>query len=138
MDEESSYSDSKIDVVPINKNCNPNQKTVIVDDGTAARNNESLSKTDAQSSADSAFDNDNDVKPLYGGFNIYGLKNYQINYKKKKFIIKTFDINEALFHLVDSLKIKNDCLFEVKEINNKKNSIYHFKNNKRKIINKIR
>mgnify|MGYP007000351835 len=48
------------------------------------------------------------------------------------------DINEALFHLVDSLKIKNDCLFEVKEINNKKKSIYHFKNNKRKVINKIR
>ena len=42
-------------------------------------------------------------------------------------------------HLVDSLRIKNDCLFEVKEIGNKKNnSIYHFKNNKRKIINKIR
>ena len=138
MDEES-YSDSAIDVKPINKNCSPNQKTVVIDDNAGSKNNDALNKTDAQSKSDAAFDHDNQVAPLYGGTNVYGLKNYQINYKKKNFFIKTFDINEALFHLVDSLRIKNDCLFEVKEIGNKKNnSIYHFKNNKRKIINKIR
>ena len=138
MDEES-YSDSAIDVKPINRNCNPNQKTVVIDDNAGSKNNDALNKTDAQSKSDAAFDHDNQVAPLYGGTKIYGIKNYQINYKKKNFVIKTFNINEALFHLVDSLRIKNDCLFEVKELGIKKNSsIYHFKNNKRKIINKIR
>ena len=138
MDEESTYSDSNIDVKPINKNCNPNQKMSIKDDNTSSRNNDNLDNTNNQAKVDSSFDNDPQVAPLYGGTNIYGLKNYEINYKKKKFLINTFNIQEALMHLVNSLKIKNDCLFEVRDISIKKNSIYHFKNNKRKLINKIR
>ena len=138
MDEES-YSDAAIDVQPINKNCNPNNKTVIKDDGVGAQNNKTIDNNANKANTDATYDHSNEVKPLYGGINkIYGLKNYKINYKKKNFLIKTFNIDEALFHLVDSLKIKNDCLFEVKEVGVKKNSIYHFKNNKRKIINKIR
>lgn len=138
MDEESPYSDNNIDIKPINSNCNPNQKTAIIDDSVSSKNNDNLDNTSNQAKVDSSFDNDPQVKPLYGGTNIYGLKNYEINYKKKKFLINTFNIHEALMHLVDSLKIKNDCLFEVKDINIKKSSIYHFKNNKRKMINKIR
>ena len=138
MDEESTYSDNNIDVKPINKNCNPNQKTSIKDHNASSRNNDNLDNTNNQAKVDSSFDNDPQVAPLYGGTNIYGLKNYEINYKKKKFLINTFNIQEALMHLVDSLKIKSDCLFEVRDISVKKNSIYHFKNNKRKLINKIR
>ncbi len=138
MDEES-YSDAAIDVKPINKNCNPNQKVEIVDNNTGAKNNQGIDETSNKANVQASYDKDPNPKPLYGGINkIYGLKNYEIKYKKKNFLIKTFNIDEALFHLVDSLKIKNDCLFEVKEIGLKKNSIYHFKNNKRKVINKIR
>lgn len=136
--EEELYSDNNVDVKPINKNCNPNHKTVVIDDSTSSKNNDSLDSTSNQAKTDAAFDNDPQVKPLYGGINLYGLKNYEINYKKKKFLINTFNINEALFHLVKSLKIKHDCLFEVKDIGNRRKSIYHYKNNKRKIINKIR
>jgi len=132
------YSDDNIDVKPINKNCSQNQRTIIVDDNNASKNNDQINHVNNQAKADAIYDNDPQVKPLYGGVNMYGIQNYQINYKKKKFLINTFNIQEALFHLVKSLKIKNDCLFEVKNVNNKKTSIYHFKNNKRKVINKIR
>lgn len=136
MDEE-----SPVDVIPINKNCNSNQKVAVVDDSTGSKNNDALNNTNEQAKANAAYDQENNPKPLYQGGSInkiYGLKNYEINYKKKKFLINTFNIDDALFHLVSSLKIKNDCLFEVKEVGLKKKSIYHFKNNKRKIINRIR
>tara|TARA_B100001175_G_C19276722_1_gene526823 strand:- start:172 stop:573 length:402 start_codon:yes stop_codon:yes gene_type:complete len=133
MDEEQNY-----DFKPINSNCSPTEQVKIVDSGTGSKNNESLDKTSNQANADAQYDSTNQVNAMYGG-NIYGLKNYEINYKKKKIYLKTFNITEALFHIINNFKIKKDCLFEVNEINNKNNrSIYHFKNNKKKVINKIR
>lgn len=133
MDEETSY-----DFKPINSNCNPNEQVKVVDDGKGAKNNEALDKTNNQAASDAQYDSTNQVNAMYGG-NIYGLKNYEINYKKKKIYLRTFDINEALNHIIKNFKIKKDCLFEVNEINNKNNrNIYHFKNNKKKEIVKIR
>ena len=131
MDEEI-YSPAAIDVKPINSNCKQNTSTTIQSTNS---NNEKLDHTNNQLEASSVHDHTNNVKPLYGG-NIYKLKNYEIIYKKKKFQIKSNNINKALLYLVNSLNINHDCLFEVKT-NKKKNDIYHFKNNKRKIINKI-
>ena len=133
MDEETNY-----DFKPINSKCSPNTEVKVVDSNTGSKNNEQLDKTANQAAADSQYDSTNQVNAMYGG-NVYGLKNYEINYKRKKIYLKTFNLNEALLHITNSLKIKKDCLFEVNELNSKNNtSIYHFKNNKKKVILKIR
>lgn len=136
MDEESSQN---FDFEPINSKCPTNVITQTNNNDASSKNNAALDKTSAQASIDSSNDQDVPVGSLYGG-NIYGLKNYEIIYKKKKINIKTFNIKDALLHIINSLNINKDCLFQITEINSKKNisSIYHFKNNKRKIINKIR
>ena len=72
MDEETSY-----DFKPINSNCSPNEQVKVVDNGTAAKNNEALDKTSNQASADAQYDSTNQVNAMYGG-NIYGLKNYEM------------------------------------------------------------
>ena len=136
MEEESG---SSYDFKPINSGCPANQINIISDDGTGKKNNNAIDDTSNKAKTDSMYDQTNQVNSLYGG-SIQGLKNYEIIYKKKKINIKTFNINEALIHLINNLDIKKDCLFQTTEINNKKNksSIYHFKNNKRKSIIKIR
>ena len=135
MEEESG---SSYDFQPINTGCPTNQKNIISDNGSGTKNNNSIDATSNQSKSDAMYDQTNQVTSLYGG-NINGLKNYEIIYKKKKINIKTFNINEALIHLINRLDIKKDCLFQTTEINKKKtSSIYHFKNNKRKSIIKIR
>lgn len=133
MEEESTY-----DFKPVNSNCSPNHQVKIVDNGDAANNNKSIDKNNEQAKTDAQNDNQIQVNPQYGG-NVYGLKDYEIIYNKKKIYLKAFNINSALLHLVESFKINKDCLFEVGELKQKKNkSIYHYKNNKKKIINKIR
>lgn len=133
MDEESI---SSYDFKPINDKCSTNNQTVIENNNN---NNSKINLINEQAKIDSQYDSINDVKAMYGG-NIYGLKNYEIIFNKKKININTFSINEALNHLTNTFKIKKDCLFEVNELNNKKKitSIYHLKNNKRKIYKKIR
>ena len=62
MDEES-YSDAAIDVKPINKNCNPNTKTVIKDDGVGAQNNKTIDNNTNKANTDATYDHNNEVKP---------------------------------------------------------------------------
>jgi hypothetical protein len=133
MEEESAYSSSSIEIVPITKSTTSNTPVKVQDNSQASAN---ISTNAQQASVDASYDTTINVQPLHGGTNLYGIKNYEIIYKKKKFQIKSNNINKALLYLVNSLNINHDCLFEVKT-NKKKNDIYHFKNNKRKIINKI-
>ena len=51
--------------------------------------------------------------------------------------IKTEDIHKALLYIIKNANINHDCLFQVKIKGTRKYDIYHFKNNKRKVINKI-
>ena len=141
MEEEmntNSYSSSNIEVTPINKNCNSNTKIVIKDDNTASNNNNDINHNHQQTKVDAMYDTDQQVGPMKGGNFLYEIKDYDIIYKKKKINIKTENINKALLYIINTLNINNDCLFEVKLRGTKKISIYHFKNNKRKIINRIR
>ena len=146
MEEEMALNTVGFDVTPINNNCSMQQKTVILSnsDDPGSQTNQQIDSTSAQAKNDSAFDtiDTESLKPLYGG----KLNQYEIIYKNKIFIVRTHEINNIIKHLVKELKIKKDALFEVNQIKKiKKNKniysnthIYHYKNNKRPVILKVR
>jgi len=140
MEEEASLNTVGFEVTPINNNC-ANQKKIIQSNNSSnegTQNNNKINNVSNQSKQDAAYDtvDTESLKPLYGG--TY-LKNYRIIYKKKIFFMKSEHIEEALLHIAKILKLKNHALFETQEMNKKLgNNIYHYKNNKKPIIIKIK
>ena len=140
MEEESAYSSSSIDFVPITQSTTSNTSVKVQNNSQTSAN---ISTNAQQASVDASYDTTINVQPLHGGTNLYGIKNYEIIYKKKKIFIKSENIHKALFYIVKNANINHDCLFQVKIKStdkskaSKKYDIYHFKNNKRKVINKI-
>ena len=133
MEEETSYLNS-FEVKPITKSCSSTISTKIQNDSSVSAN---IDNTTQQTNIDASYDKTIEVKPLQGGNNFYGIKNYEIIYKMKKVLIKTEDIHKALLYIIKNANINHDCLFQVKIKGTRKYDIYHFKNNKRKVINKI-
>ena len=140
MEEEASLNTVGFEVTPINNNC-ANQKNIIqsnISSSQGVQNNKQIDNLSNQSKQDTAFDtvDTESLKPLYGGGD---LKDYQIIFKKKVFFMKSKNIEEALHHIAKILKLKNHGLFETQEMNKKiSNNIYHYKNNKKPIIIKIK
>lgn len=140
MEEEASLNTVGFEVTPVGNNCS-NQKKVIISNNSSnpsTQNNQQIDNVANQAKQDAAYDNidTESLKPLYGGGD---LNDYQIIYKKKIFFMKSKHIEEALHHLAKILKLKNHALFETQQINNHSNNhIYHYKNNKKPVIIKIK
>lgn len=140
MEEEGALNTIGFNVTPINNNCSGEKKIIVSNNSSdpSTLSNQNIDNVTNQAKQDSSYDriDTETLKPLYGGAN---LKDYQIIYKKKIFFIKSNQVEEALHQIAKMVKIKNHALFETQELNKKSsNHIYHYKNNKKPIIIKIK
>ena len=140
MEEEAVLNTVGFNVTPINNNCSNQKKIIVANDNSnpATKNNQQIDNVSNQAKQNAAYDNvdTESLKPLYGGGD---LKDFQIIFRKKVFFIKSKNIEDALHQIAHLVKLKNHALFETQELNKKySNHIYHYKNNKKPVILKIK